>query len=87
MPLIKNAEFVENAFAHVADDETLPEGAIVVSLKRWQAERETLIARNAPIGVRLSSDQSPDALGGDDCKARYQSLILIARSFADNDRC
>jgi uncharacterized protein (DUF934 family) len=65
MPLIKDNAFVENTFAHVADGETLPEGAIVVSLKRWQAERETLAARNAPLGVRLSSDQSPEVLGAD----------------------
>jgi uncharacterized protein (DUF934 family) len=36
-----------------------------VSLKRWQAERETLAARNVPLGVRLTSDQSPEALGAD----------------------
>lgn len=65
MPLIKHNAFVENTFAHVADDQGLPEGAIVVSLKRWQAEREALAARNAPLGVRLSSDQSPEALGTD----------------------
>jgi len=65
MPLIKDNAFVENTFAHVADDEALPDGPIVVSLKRWQAERETLATRNAPLGVRLSSDQSPEALGAD----------------------
>jgi len=65
MPLIKDNVFVENTFAHVADGETLPEGAIVVSLKRWQAEREALATRNAPLGVRLSSDQSPEVLGAD----------------------
>jgi uncharacterized protein (DUF934 family) len=65
MPLIKNGTFVDNTFARVADDEPLPEGAIVVSLKRWQAEREALAARNAPLGVRLASDQSPEALGVD----------------------
>lgn len=65
MPLIKHNAFVENTFAHVADDEALPDGPIVVSLKRWQAERETLAARNAPLGVRLSSNQSPEALGAD----------------------
>jgi len=65
MPLIKNGSFVDNTFAHVADDQALPEGPIVVSLKRWQAERETLTARNAPLGVRLTSDQSPEALGSD----------------------
>lgn len=65
MSLIKNNAFVENTFARVADDGALPEGAIVVSFKRWQSERETLSARNAPLGVRLTSDQSPEALGDD----------------------
>jgi uncharacterized protein (DUF934 family) len=65
MPLIKNAQFVENTFARIGDDETLPEGAIVVSLKRFQAERDALMTRNAPLGLRLTSDQSPEALGAD----------------------
>ncbi len=65
MPLIKNAAFTENQFVHVADDETLPQGNVIVSLKRWQTERADLITRNAPIGVRLNSDQSAEALAGD----------------------
>ncbi|MCE9522852.1 MAG: DUF934 domain-containing protein [Alphaproteobacteria bacterium] len=65
MPLIKNNEFVDNAFRHIADEEALPDGAIVVSLKRWHAERDALMARNAPIALRLSSDQSPEAIGAD----------------------
>jgi len=65
MPLIKNAQFVENGFARVADEEALPDGAVIVSLKRWQAEREMSMSRNAPLGVRLASDQSPQALGPD----------------------
>ena len=65
MPLIKNAEFVEDQFAHIADGEMLPTGAVVVSLKRFQAERENLMARNAPLGIRLTSDQSPEPLGDD----------------------
>ena len=65
MPLIKDNAFVENTFARVADEETLPEGAIVVSLKRFQAERDTLLARNTPLGIRLTADQSPDPLGAD----------------------
>jgi uncharacterized protein (DUF934 family) len=65
MPLIKNNAFVENTFTRVADEEALPEGATVVSLKRWQAERDALAARNAPLGLRLTSDQSPEVLGAD----------------------
>lgn len=65
MPLIKNNAFVENTYARVADEETLPEGAITVSLKRFQTDRDALLARNTPLGVRLTSDQSPELLGQD----------------------
>lgn len=65
MPLIRNATFVDDAFAHVNDEQALPDGAIVVSLKRFQTDREALMTRNAPLGVRLTSDQSPEALGAD----------------------
>ena len=65
MPLIKDNAFVENTFVRVADEETLPEGAIVVSLKRFQAERDALLSRNTPLGLRLTADQSPESLGAD----------------------
>ncbi len=65
MSLIKNNEFVDNVFARVADGETPTDGAILVSLKRWQADRDALMARNAPLGLALTADQSPEALGAD----------------------
>jgi uncharacterized protein (DUF934 family) len=81
MPLIKNAEFVENTFTLVADEEPLPEGAIMVSLKRWQAERDALSARNTPLAVRLTSDQSPEALGDD--VHRFAVIALEFPKFRD----
>ena len=65
MQLIKNGEFVEDPFLTVGDDEALPEGAAIVSLERWQAERATLRTRNAPIGVRLKSGQEPSVIAAD----------------------
>jgi uncharacterized protein (DUF934 family) len=65
MPLIRNNAFVESPFAHVADGEALPDGAVVVSLSRFLAERESLMQRNAPLGVRIASSETPDALGSD----------------------
>lgn len=65
MPIIKNSQFVDSSFARVADGEALPDGAVIVSFKRFQAERETLMQRNAPLGVRIASDQSPESLGAD----------------------
>jgi uncharacterized protein (DUF934 family) len=76
MPLIKDNAFVENTYARVADEETLPEGAVVISLKRFQAERETLLARNTQLGIRLTADQSPEALAAD-----IQHFALIELEF------
>jgi hypothetical protein len=63
MPLITVDGFRDDIFAPLDDDAPLPDGAVLVSLSRFQAERDALIARNAPIGVRLKSDQSPEQLG------------------------
>src|SRR6185436_8820405 len=77
MPLIKGEAFVENLFTTLADDQNLPLGKpVIVSLKRWQAEREQLAKRNAAVGVRLSSDQAPDLLGDD-----IHRLAVIALEF------
>lgn len=59
MKLIKNGEFVENRFQTVGDEDQLPDGPVIVSLERWQAEREALRARNTPVGVLLKSGQEP----------------------------
>jgi uncharacterized protein (DUF934 family) len=74
MPLIKDGAFVADAFTAVADDAPLPDGGAVVSLTRFIAERDTLLARNAPLGVRLKSSESPQALGDD---ATRLSLIVL----------
>ena len=76
MPLITVDGFREDAFAPLGDDTPLPDGAVLVSLSRFLAERDTLIARNAPIGVRLKSDQSPEQLGDD-----VHRLSLVALEF------
>jgi uncharacterized protein (DUF934 family) len=74
MPLIKNGANAEDGFAAVADDAPLPGGGVIVSLTRFLADRETLLARNAPLGVRLKAEESPQALGGD---AQRLSLIVL----------
>jgi uncharacterized protein (DUF934 family) len=66
MPLIKDGRVADDPWLRLADDEALPTGApAIVSLERWQAERESLAGRNAPLGLWLRSDQSP-ALVADD---------------------
>ena len=66
MPLIKKGVFVADRFVTVADDAELPQGAaIIVSLKRWQTEREALIARGTPLGVKVPNNTSPEVLKDD----------------------
>ena len=77
MPLIKHRQVVADTWQHVDDDAPIPaDGGAIVSLKRWQAERETLISRNTPLGVRLDSDQSPQDIAGD-----LDRLDLVALDF------
>ena len=82
MPLIKDDEFSDDPWIAVADEEALPEGApAIVSLARWQAERETLVGRNAPLGIRLRADQPPAEIAED--LDRFQVIALEFPIFGD----
>ncbi len=77
MAILKHGVLQRNDWLSLADDAALPDGApVIVSLARWQAERDGLIQRNAPVGVRLKSDQSPAVLAGD-----LQRIALVAIEF------
>lgn len=61
MPLLKDGRVTDDPWRTVADDAELPFGRhVIVTLDRWRAERDTLVGRNAPLGLRLKSDQRPD---------------------------
>jgi uncharacterized protein (DUF934 family) len=72
--LIKSGAYAEDVFARVGDDAPLPDGAAIVSLARFQKERDALLARNTPIGIRLESHQNPELLGDD---VHHFSLIAL----------
>lgn len=81
MPLIRvesgRAAAAEDDFATVADDAALPpSGGAIVSLARFKRDRDALLSRNAPIGVRLTSAESPELLGED-----LARLSLVAVEF------
>ena len=79
--LLKSGAFAADPFVSVADDAVLPDGDIIVSLARFQKERESLLARNAPLGVRLQSSQSPELLGDD--VNRLSLVVLEFPKFRD----
>ena len=74
--LIKSGVYAQDNFVPVADDAALPDGAVLVSLARFQKDRDALLARNTPIGVKLASDQNPQVLADD-----LSRLSLVALEF------
>ncbi len=65
-PSDKTGVFAVDPFMRVADDAVLPaDGGAIVTLTRFRKDRDALLARNAPIGVQLKSDESPEQIGDD----------------------
>jgi len=82
MPLIKDRRVVADNWRHVSDTEDLPaEGGVIVSLKRWQNERATLDGRNAPLGIRLNSNERPEKIAPD--LDRFDVVALDFPAFKD----
>ena len=77
MPLITRDALTDDTFITVADDAALPDsGGAIVSLARFQKERDALLARNAPIGVELKAGENPEILGDD-----VHRLSVVALDF------
>ena len=82
MPLIKANGLADDLWTFVKDEEQLPpEGAIIVTLTRWQANRDQLVARPTPLGIRLKSDQAPSTISGD--IERFDVIALEFPKFTD----
>ena len=82
MPLLKDGVLTDDPWVTVDDGTQLPmDGPAIVSLERWQAHRDELLGRNAPLGIRLKSDQPP-ALIADDLD-RFDVVALEFPVFRD----
>ena len=66
MALIKHNELVDDAFVDVTESQEIPpSGPVIVSVEQWRAHKPALVARAAPLGIRLRSDQSPELIADD----------------------
>jgi uncharacterized protein (DUF934 family) len=66
MALVKQSGTVDDPFTQVAAGAAPPAaGAVIVALGDWLENREALLARGTPLGVRIKSDESPEQLAGD----------------------
>jgi uncharacterized protein (DUF934 family) len=76
MALWRNGAFAADDAVTLADDAPLTDGPVLVSLKRFLADRDTLLVRNAPVGVVLQPADKLDAIATD-----LPNLPLLALTF------
>jgi uncharacterized protein (DUF934 family) len=82
MPLIKDGRAAADPWIALGGDEAVPDAvAVIVGLARWRADREALIRRAGPLGLRLKSDQPPSAVAGD--LGRFALVALEFPKFTD----
>ncbi len=82
MPLWKDGQFIDNEWWIVDDEAAIPDGApAFVSLARWRAERESLVARNTPLGLVLAPDSDWSDVVGD--LPRFAAIAVSMPKFAD----
>ncbi len=78
MAIVKNDTVIDNEWVSLDDAAPIPEGGenILVSLSRFQAERDALVARNGKLGVLLVPGDAPEELAD-----HINRLSLIAVEF------
>jgi len=59
------AEWVDDRFTTVTDDEDVPHGDVIISLKRYLAEGEALASNSRDVGVFLEPGEAVEALAYD----------------------
>lgn len=56
--IIRDGAIADDHWQHVADDEAIPAGDVIVGHSRWQQERDTLLQHGGRIGIRIDGDTS-----------------------------
>ena len=81
----KALQVTEDDWQLIDDDADLPaDGAVIVSVARWQKEREALSARNGRLGLRIAGDTPLEGIEAD--LGRFALLALEFPKFGDG-RC
>ncbi len=81
MKIIKDKKIVEDTWTFVADDAPLADGDIVVTLDRWQAEKDRLLNHAGNLGIRLEPDQDIAEIAAD--LDKFQLIELNFPVFTD----
>ena len=65
MQISKDGKIIDDDFRHLTEDEAPTEGRFTVSLARWQAEKESLLAAGGVLGVRLRGENKLEDIASD----------------------
>jgi uncharacterized protein (DUF934 family) len=77
MALVKNGELFTSSFVDASGAEAVPaSGPVIVSLDQWKVQRDDLLKRGTPLGIRLHSDQAPELIAAD-----LQHFAVVALEF------
>jgi len=76
MKIIRNKQIDDDPWQQLSDDEDLPDGDIIVSLSRWQAEKQDLLRHDSQLGVELLGSTKVEEVVDD-----LDKLSLIALNF------
>ena len=71
----------EDVFTTVADEDAIPEGPVILSLTRFQAEGDALLSAGRPVGVRILPDEAIEDLADD--LPRLAVVALAVPKYAD----
>ena len=77
----QTARFSSDTWAKAVDGGPLPETPVILSKKRWLAERATLAGRNVPLGLKLEPGEPLDDIAGD--LAQFSVIALNFPKFSD----
>ena len=71
----------EDPFTTVSDDWAIPQGDVIISLTRFQAEGDHLLSEGRKVGIRLEAHEEVEALAYD--LPRLSVVALVFPKFGD----
>jgi uncharacterized protein (DUF934 family) len=75
-PIWRDGAFHADPWENAAEAGPLPDQPVIVSRKRWLADRDALARRGAPLGLRIEPGEALDDIAGD-----LHGFALIALAF------
>jgi uncharacterized protein (DUF934 family) len=80
-PIWQGSAFHKDVWGKAIENGPLPDGPVVVSKKRWIAERDGLDGRNAPLALRIEPGEAIDDIAAD--LPRFALIALNFPKFSD----